>query len=68
MDAEVNEVEREIPFKKGYTVFNVQQIEGLPEVSYTRPEPKFSPVERIADADRFFSNTGAMIRYGGPRA
>jgi antirestriction protein ArdC len=68
MDAEANEVESEIPFMKGYTVFNVEQIEGLPEVYYTRPEPKFSPVERIAHADRFFANTGAMIRYGGERA
>ncbi len=24
------EAEREIPFLKGYTVFNVEQIEGLP--------------------------------------
>jgi N-terminal domain of anti-restriction factor ArdC len=45
-DAEANEVEREIPFMKGYTVFNVEQIEGLPEVYYTRPGLKFSPVER----------------------
>ena len=67
-DAEANEVEREIPFMKGYTVFNVEQIEGLPEVYYTRPERKFSSVERIAHADRFFANTGAMIRYGGERA
>jgi len=32
------EVEREIPFMKGYTVFNVEQIEGLPEPYYRRPE------------------------------
>jgi antirestriction protein ArdC len=25
------EVEHEIPYMKGYTVFNVEQIEGLPE-------------------------------------
>jgi antirestriction protein ArdC len=49
-------------------VFNVEQIEGLPEVYYTRPERKFSSVERIAHADRFFANTRAMIRYGGARA
>src|SRR5262245_18425079 len=29
-DADGNDVEREIPFLKGYTVFNVEQIEGLP--------------------------------------
>jgi hypothetical protein len=28
-EAEANEVEREIPFMKGYTVFNVEQIERL---------------------------------------
>jgi antirestriction protein ArdC len=63
-----NEVEREIPFMKGYTVFNVEQIEGLPDVYYTRLEPKFSAVERLAHADQFFANTGAVIRYGGMRA
>ena len=26
------DVEREIPYMKGYTVFNVEQIEGLPEI------------------------------------
>ena len=30
-DGAGNEVERDIPFMKGYTVFNVEQIEGLPE-------------------------------------
>ncbi len=34
-DGSGNEVEREIPFMKGYTVFNVDQIEGLPEIYYT---------------------------------
>src|SRR6201987_3087066 len=26
------DVEREIPYMKGYTVFNVEQIDGLPEI------------------------------------
>ena len=34
---------REIPFLKGYTVFNVEQIEGLPEHYYARPEPRPDP-------------------------
>jgi len=34
-----DEVEREIPFMKGYTVFNCEQIEGLPEHFYARPSP-----------------------------
>ena len=49
-DAEGNEVEHEIPFLKGYTVFNVDQIEGLPANYYEKPEPKFSAVERIERA------------------
>ncbi|OED49603.1 hypothetical protein AB838_05960 [Rhodobacteraceae bacterium (ex Bugula neritina AB1)] len=32
--------EVEIPFIKGYTVFNVDQIEGLPETYYEESEPK----------------------------
>ena len=34
------EAERAIPFMKGYTVFNVEQIDGLPEHFYAKPEPK----------------------------
>lgn len=67
-DAEGNPVEREIPFMKGYTVFNVEQIDGLPEMYTARPEPKYSGVERIAHAEAFFASTGAVIRYGGTRA
>ena len=62
------DVEREIHFLKGYTVFNVEQIEGLPEAYYARPEPKFTPVERIARAEAFFAATRADIRYRGGRA
>jgi antirestriction protein ArdC len=62
------DVERDIHFLKGYTVFNVEQISGLPEQYYVKAEPRFSPVERIAHADQFFAATGAEIRYGGNRA
>jgi antirestriction protein ArdC len=63
------EVEREIPFLKGYTVFNVEQIEGLPAQYYERVEPVHpSPLERVEAAERFFANTGADIRHGGTRA
>jgi antirestriction protein ArdC len=67
-DAEGNDVEREISFMKGYTVFSVEQIDGLPEIFYGRPEPKFMAVERIAHAEQFFVLTGAEICYGGNRA
>ena len=67
-DAEGQEIEREIPFLKGYTVFNVEQIDGLPEQFYVKPEPKFTAVERIEHAEAFFAATGADIRYRGGRA
>lgn len=36
------EEERIIPFMKGYSVFNVEQIEGLPEHYYAEPPKGFS--------------------------
>jgi antirestriction protein ArdC len=63
-----NEVERDIPFMKGYTVFNVEQIEGLPAHYYAKPEVKANAPERIAHAERFFAATKADIRYRGNRA
>lgn len=60
--------EREIPFMKGYSVFNVDQIEGLPEHFYAVAEPKLDPVQRIEHAERFFAETGAEIRHGGNQA
>lgn len=62
------ETERDIPYMKGYTVFNVEQIDGLPE-TYTQPaQAALDPVQRIAHADAFFAATGADIRHGGNRA
>ena len=62
------EEERKIPFMKGYSVFNVNQIEGLPGHYYTKPEPIIDPAERIGHADAFFASTGADIRHGGNSA
>lgn len=67
-DAEGQEIEREIPFLKGYTVFNVEQVEGLPEHFYVKPEPKFTAVQRVDRAESFFAATRADIRYRGGRA
>ncbi len=67
-DGKGTDVEREIPFMRGYTVFNVEQIEGLPERYYATPEPKMTGPERIAHAEAFFANTGADIRFRGTRA
>lgn len=60
--------ERKIPFMKGYSVFNVEQIEGLPEHFYRKPEPVIDGAERIDHAEAFFASTGADIRSGGNRA
>jgi antirestriction protein ArdC len=62
------ETERSIPFMKSYTVFNVEQIDGLPEDYHQRPKIQLTPVERNARAEAFFRNTGAEIRYRGDRA
>ena len=62
------DVERPIHFLKGYTVFNIEQIEGLPEIYYGQPEPKFAPIERVAHAEAFFAATGADIRCRGAQA
>ena len=62
------DVEREIPFLKGYTVFNVEQIEGLP-LAYCTPTPQIiDPVQRVAHADTFFAATRADTRHGGTQA
>jgi antirestriction protein ArdC len=62
------ETERDIYFMKGYTVFNVEQIEGLPAHFYATSAPPLDPLQRIEVADRFFANTGADIRHGGNHA
>jgi hypothetical protein len=62
------EAERAIPFMKGYTVFNVEQIDGLPEHYYGKPEARTDSVQRIAHAEDFFAATGANVVHGGSRA
>ena len=66
---EGEETEQQIPFLKGYTVFNAEQCDGLPARDYAKPEaPALPPCQRIAAADVFFAATGAVIRHGGSRA
>jgi antirestriction protein ArdC len=61
-------VEREIPFLKEYTVFNVEQIDELPDHFYQMKEPPKEQMQRVAHADAFFANTKADIRFGGNQA
>jgi antirestriction protein ArdC len=60
--------DREIPFLKGYSVFNCEQVDGLPESFYPRPTPPTSKLARIADAEDFAAHTGAITQHGGNRA
>lgn len=64
------EVERSIPFMKGYTVFNVEQIEGLPGryAEPVAPRDEGRTLELIEEAEAFFAATGATFRHGGNRA
>lgn len=62
------DVEREIPFMRGYTVFNVEQIDALPEFYYAKAAPTLDPVARIDHAENFLHATGARIAHGGNRA
>jgi antirestriction protein ArdC len=62
------DVERQIPFMKGYTVFNVEQIGGLPESYYDRPAAPKAAAERHAQAEGFIAGTSARIAHGGNRA
>ena len=63
-----DEIEREIPFLKGYTVFNAEQIDNLPPHFTAPAAPTLDPVARIDHAENFFAAIGADIRHGGDRA
>jgi antirestriction protein ArdC len=68
-DSAGEEFDREIPFLKAYSVFNIAQIDGLPDHYYgQQAEPVRDPVARIEHADRFFTNSGAVIRHDGSQA
>lgn len=56
-------------FLKSYTVFNVDQIDGLPErftpAPIETPAPAF---DKIAHAEAFFDRIPAEVRHGGNQA
>lgn len=62
------DVEREIPFLKAYTVFNLDQIEDLPERYRVEAPAPQEPLARIAEAEAFFGHLSADIRHGGVQA
>lgn len=58
---------RTIAFLKRFTVFNLDQCEGLPE-ELTTDAALPDPVMAIAEADRVIAATGADLRIGGGEA
>ncbi|SAL05367.1 antirestriction protein-like protein [Caballeronia arationis] len=69
-DGEVTE--HDIAFMKGYTVFNVEQIDNLPEGYRSEPatehQPSAAPLQLVEFAETFFTRTGATVCHGGNRA
>ncbi|QPT38923.1 DNA primase TraC [Oligella ureolytica] len=69
-DEETGE-DKKIPYLKGYTVFNADQIDGLPEKYHAVPaeEARDLGTEADPELDAFFKATGADIRTSEePRA
>lgn len=63
------DTERDIPFLKGYAVFNVEQIDNLPAHFYQiANQEKLDTIERDAAAEAFLANIPADVRHGGNRA
>lgn len=54
-------------FAKGYTVFNLLQVDGV-KLSAKFGQPKQSTAERIGFAEHFFAAAGVQPRDGGNRA
>ena len=68
-DENGEETELEIPFMRGYKVFNAEQTKGLPLRFYILPTRKRTrPINRIEQAEQFFANAKADIRTGGHSA
>lgn len=67
-EAKSEDRDREIHYLKSYTVFNVEQIDGLPVRYRMGVMPRLDPVHRIEQADQFIAATKADIRHGGNRA
>jgi antirestriction protein ArdC len=66
-EASGEERDRKVPLLKSYSVFNIEQTEGLPVHLYAVAEPK--PLEdALEEVDAFIERIGADVRYGGDRA
>lgn len=54
-----------IPFLKSYTVFNIDQIDGLPERYHQLASGQPNPDQRIDAAETYYNALGAVIQHTG---
>lgn len=66
-EASGEDKEQGFRFLKTYTVFNVAQIDGLPDHFHIVPEPA-PEAERIAAAEAYFASIPATVSHGGDKA
>jgi len=67
-DEDGQEVERSIAFLKTYSVFNLDQIDGLPETFIAPPARLLPQADRNFRAEAFFAAAGATLVHGGGEA
>jgi antirestriction protein ArdC len=60
--------QREIYMLRAYTVFNTDQIDGLPARFRKETEPSRDKMALIESAEAFFKATSATFRHGGDQA
>ena len=66
--------EQRIPYMKNFSVFNVEQIDGLAEEYFIQPpvdaseQPVIKGPEEIAHVRDFFAAIGVKVNHGGDRA
>jgi len=58
---------RQVAFLKRFTVFNVEQCDGLPE-AFTPDAVAIDPVLAVAEADALIAASGAQFQIGGGEA
>lgn len=67
-DEDSEDAERPVRVLKAYTVFNVEQVEGLPPAFCAPEAARLDAAARIGAAEVFFARLRADIRHGGDLA
>lgn len=67
-DEKEEKAERRVRLLRYYTVFNAEQIDGLPDSFYVKPPAPLSAEKRISEAEAFVKATAAVVRHGGGQA